>query len=143
MKKITTKAFLFPFILVTSLFFFWGFVHNLDPILIPHLRKAFQLSDLESSLVDSAVFVAYFVMALPAGFIMRKYGYKSGIIIGLLLFGIGSILFVPAANTLQYIFFFTIGFFKTILLLVMVGIGVFIGSYIKNEDLFGKFFQNK
>ncbi|HRD57667.1 MAG TPA: L-fucose:H+ symporter permease [Ferruginibacter sp.] len=105
MKKITTKAFLFPFILVTSLFFFWGFVHNLDPILIPHLRKAFQLSDLESSLVDSAVFVAYFVMALPAGFIMRKYGYKSGIIIGLLLFGIGSILFVPAANTLQYIFF--------------------------------------
>src|SRR6187399_918624 len=105
MKKITTREFLFPFILVTSLFFFWGFVHNLDPVLIPHLRKAFNLNDLESSLIDSAVFIAYFLMALPAGFIMRKYGYKSGIIIGLLLFGIGSILFVPAANTLQYIFF--------------------------------------
>lgn len=96
---------IFPFILVTSLFFFWGFVHNLDPILIPHLRKAFNLTDLQSSLVDSAVFIAYFVMALPAGYIMRKYGYKSGIMIGLILFGIGSILFVPAANSLQYIYF--------------------------------------
>jgi len=100
-----TKNWLFPFILVTSLFFFWGFVHNLDPILIPHLRKAFNLSDLQSSLVDSSVFIAYFVMALPAGYIMRKYGYKSGILIGLLLFGTGSILFVPAANSLQYIYF--------------------------------------
>lgn len=99
------KNWLFPFILVTSLFFFWGFVHNLDPILIPHLRKAFNLTDLQSSLVDSSVFIAYFVMALPAGYIMRKYGYKSGIMIGLLLFGIGSILFVPAANSLQYIYF--------------------------------------
>lgn len=99
------KRMLFPFILVTSLFFFWGFVHNLDPILIPHLRKAFNLSDLESSLVDSSVFIAYFAMALPAGYVMRKYGYKSGILIGLLLFGLGSILFVPAANSLQYIYF--------------------------------------
>lgn len=100
-----TKSWLFPFILVTSLFFFWGFVHNLDPILIPHLRKAFNLSDLESSLIDSSVFIAYFAMVLPAGFVMRKYGYKSGILIGLILFGIGSILFVPAANSLQYIYF--------------------------------------
>jgi MFS transporter, FHS family, L-fucose permease len=99
------KKWLFPFILVTSLFFFWGFVHNLDPILIPHLRKAFNLSDLQSSLIDSSVFIAYFAMALPAGYVMRKYGYKSGILIGLLLFGIGSILFVPAANSLQYIYF--------------------------------------
>lgn len=100
-----SKKWLFPFILVTSLFFFWGFVHNLDPILIPHLRKAFNLTDLQSSLVDSSVFIAYFVMALPAGYIIRKYGYKSGIMIGLLLFGAGSILFVPAANSLQYIYF--------------------------------------
>ena len=100
-----SKKWLFPFILVTSLFFFWGFVHNLDPILIPHLRKAFNLTDLESSLIDSSVFIAYFVMALPAGYVMRKYGYKSGILIGLVLFGIGSILFVPAANSLQYVYF--------------------------------------
>lgn len=100
-----SKNYLFPFILVTSLFFFWGFIHNLDPILIPHLRKAFRLSDLQSSFVDSAVYIGYFAMALPAGYIMRRHGYKSGIIIGLILFGVGSILFVPAANTLQYIFF--------------------------------------
>ena len=100
-----SKKWLFPCILVTSLFFFWGFVHNLDPILIPHLRKAFNLTDLESSLIDSSVFIAYFVMALPAGYVMRKYGYKSGILIGLVLFGIGSILFVPAANSLQYVYF--------------------------------------
>jgi FHS family L-fucose permease-like MFS transporter len=69
------------------------------------LREAFTLSYLQSSLVDSAVFIAYFAMALPAGFVMRKYGYKSGIILGLLLFGTGSLLFIPAANTREYIYF--------------------------------------
>ena len=102
MKKNTAT---FSFLLITSLFFLWGFVHNLDPILIPHLRRAFQLSTLQSSLIDSAVFVAYFVMALPAGFVMQRYGYKAGIILGLLLFALGSYLFVPAANTQQYSFF--------------------------------------
>ncbi|MES2328916.1 MAG: L-fucose:H+ symporter permease [Bacteroidota bacterium] len=95
----------FAFIMITSLFFMWGFVHNLDPILIPHLKKSFSLSTLQSSLVDSAVFIAYFVMALPAGFIMKKYGYKAGIITGLCFFAIGSFLFIPAANTQQYTFF--------------------------------------
>ncbi|OPC52623.1 L-fucose:H+ symporter permease [Elizabethkingia miricola] len=98
-------GYLFPLILVTSLFFFWGFVHNLDPVLIPHLRKAFQLTDLESSLVDFSIFIAYFLMAIPAGNVMRKYGYKSGIIFGLCLFALGAFLFIPAANTQMYIFF--------------------------------------
>lgn len=100
-----TGNWLFPFILVTSLFFFWGFVHNLDPILIPHLRKSFRLNDLQSSLIDSSVFIAYFAMALPAGYVMRKYGYKSGIVGGLLLFALGCFLFLPAADTHQYIYF--------------------------------------
>ncbi len=95
----------FAFIMVTALFFMWGFVHNLDPILIPHLKKSFSLSVLQSSLVDSAVFIAYFIMALPAGFIMRKIGYKNAIIIGLFLFAVGSFLFIPAADTHQYAFF--------------------------------------
>ena len=98
-------SYVFPFILITSLFFLWGFAHNLDPILIPHLKRSFTLSTLQASLVDSAVFIAYFVMALPAGFIMKKYGYKFGIITGLLLFALGSFLFIPAANTQAYIFF--------------------------------------
>ena len=100
-----TNNWLYPFILVTSLFFFWGFVHNLDPILIPHLRKSFRLNDLQSSLIDSSVFIAYFAMALPAGYVMRKYGYKSGIVVGLLLFALGCFLFLPAADTHQYIYF--------------------------------------
>lgn len=87
------------------MFFFWGLVHNLDPILIAHLRKTFQLSTLQSSLVDSAVYIAYFLMAIPAGLVMKKYGYKSGIIFGLLLFATGAYLFVPAANTHLYALF--------------------------------------
>jgi FHS family L-fucose permease-like MFS transporter len=97
-----SRRFLFPFILVTSLFFFWGLIHNIDPVLIAHLRKTFQLSTLQSSLVDSAVYIAYFLMAIPAGIVMKKFGYKSGIIFGLLLFATGAYLFVPAANTHTY-----------------------------------------
>ena len=99
-----STKYLFPFILVTSLFFFWGLIHNIDPILIAHLRKTFQLNTLQSSLVDSAVYIAYFLMAIPAGLVMKKYGYKSGIIFGLLLFAIGAFLFVPAANTQKKFF---------------------------------------
>lgn len=96
---------LVAFILVTSLFFFWGFIHNLDPVLIPHLRRAFSLSTVQASLVDSAVYLGYFCMAIPAGFIMKRYGYKTGILTGLLLFATGCFLFVPAANTMMYAFF--------------------------------------
>jgi FHS family L-fucose permease-like MFS transporter len=94
-----------PFILITCLFFLWGFAHNLDPILIPHLKKSFTLTTTQSTLVDSSVFVAYFIMAMPAGFIMKRWGYKMGIIAGLLLFAIGSLLFVPAANHQSYNYF--------------------------------------
>jgi MFS transporter, FHS family, L-fucose permease len=99
------KPYLFAFALVTSLFFLWGFVHNLDPILIPHLKKSFTLTTTQSTLIDSAVFIAYFVMALPAGFIMKKFGYKIGIIAGLLLFAIGSFMFLPAADYQSYNYF--------------------------------------
>ena len=94
-----------PFVLITCLFFLWGFAHNLDPILIPHLKKSFTLTTTQSTLVDSSVFVAYFFMALPAGYIMKRWGYKTGIIAGLLLFAFGSFLFVPAANHQSYNYF--------------------------------------
>lgn len=88
----------FAVVLVISLFFLWGFAHNLNPILIPHLKKALQLSDFQSAFVDSSFFLAYFTMALPAGFFMKKFGYKAGIITGLLLFSAGAMLFLPAAD---------------------------------------------
>jgi len=97
----------FAIILITSLFFLWGFALNLNPILIPHLKKACQLSDFESALIDSASFFAYFLMAIPAGRFMEKFGYKGGILLGLFLFALGAFLFYPAAETRSFIFFLT------------------------------------
>ncbi len=92
-------------ILVTSLFFLWGFALNLNPILIPHLKKACQLTDVQSALIDSASYIAYFLLAIPAGKFMKRYGYKGGIILGLILFASGAFLFYPAAVTRSYTFF--------------------------------------
>lgn len=100
-----SKKYLFPFILVTSLFFLWAFLHNINPILIPHLKKACQLTDTQSAFIDTSVYLAYFSMALPAGWMMHKYGYKKGILIGLLLYGLGALLFIPAASTRDYTVF--------------------------------------
>jgi len=100
-----TNKYLVPFILVTSLFFLWAFLHNLNPILIPHLKKACQLSDLQSALIDSSVYLGYFLIAIPAGLFMHKYGYKKGILFGLVLYAIGALMFIPAASTRSYIFF--------------------------------------
>ena len=96
------NKYLVPFILVAFLFFLWGMVHNLDGILIPHLKKACELSNAQSTLIDVAIFFAYFLMAIPAGMILKKWGYKKGIIAGLVLAGIGAFLFVPAANSRTY-----------------------------------------
>lgn len=101
----TKKSYLFPFILVTSLFFLWALIHNMSPILIPHLKKACQLSDMQSAFIDSAIYAAYFLMAIPAGAVMKKFGYKKGIICGLFMFALGAFLFIPAANAREYSFF--------------------------------------
>ena len=113
------KKYLLPFILITSLFFLWGMAHGLDGILIPHLKKACQLNNRQSTLIDTAIFFAYFIMAIPAGMIIKKIGYKNSIITGLLVFAIGAFLFVPAANSRTYELFllalFIIGCGLTIL----------------------------
>ncbi|WP_188931728.1 L-fucose:H+ symporter permease [Dyadobacter endophyticus] len=103
-------------ILITSLFFMWGFALNLNPILIPHLKKACQLSDFQSALIDSASYIAYFLVALPAGLFMKKFGYKSGIILGLLLFALGTFLFYPAAEIRNF------GFFLVALFIIASGL---------------------
>jgi MFS transporter, FHS family, L-fucose permease len=97
-----SNKYLVPFVLITSLFFMWGIANNLNGILIPHLRKALQLSNMQSTFVDTAVYMAYFLMAIPAGVILKKMGYKKGIIIGLLVFAAGALLFLPAANMRAY-----------------------------------------
>jgi FHS family L-fucose permease-like MFS transporter len=99
------NKYLFAFILVTSLFFLWAFLHNLNPILIPHLKKACELNDTQSALIDSSVYLAYFLIAIPAGLFMHKFGYKKGILLGLLLYAVGTLMFIPAASARSYTFF--------------------------------------
>jgi len=89
-------------ILVITLFFLWALTSNLLPTLIPHLKKACQLDDLQSAFIDSAYWVAYFVMAIPAALIMRRYNYKVGIICGLLIAAIGAACFYPAAEIRRF-----------------------------------------
>ena len=101
------KAYILPFILVTLLFFLWAFLHNTNPVLIPHLKKACQLTDTQSALIDSSVYIAYFVIALPAGIFLRKFGYKNGILFGLFLYAVGVFLFIPAASSRSYLLFLT------------------------------------
>jgi FHS family L-fucose permease-like MFS transporter len=89
-------------ILVITLFFLWALTSNLLPTLIPHLKKACQLDDLQSAFIDSAYWVAYFVMAIPAALIMRKYSYKTGIVCGLVIAAIGAACFYPAAEIRRF-----------------------------------------
>src|SRR6516165_3767157 len=77
---LTERRFLLPFILITSLFFLWALGVNLNDILIPHLKKAFRLTDLQSSLIQSAFFGGYFLSALPAGWLMERIGYNKSIL---------------------------------------------------------------
>ena len=115
----TQNHYRLPFILVSSLFFLWGIANNLNGILIPHLRKALQLTNMQSTFVDTAVYLAYFSAAIPAGMILKKFGYKKGIITGLIVFSIGAFMFIPAANLRAYNIFllglFIIGCGLTIL----------------------------
>ncbi len=96
---------LFPFILICTLFFLWAFLHNINGILIPHLKKVCRLSDTQSSFIDLAVYLGYFVFALPAGLFLHRFGYKKGILCGLFLFAAGALLFLPAADSRSYALF--------------------------------------
>ena len=101
------------FSLVTVLFFLWGMSNNLTDILVQQFKKSFELSPVSAQLVQTANFLGYFIMAMPAALLMRKWGYKAGMVTGLCLFGGGMILFWPAAVSGQYLPFlvalFTVG----------------------------------
>jgi FHS family L-fucose permease-like MFS transporter len=102
---LTERRYIVPLALITSLFFLWALGVNLNDVLIPHLKKAFRLTDLQSSLIQTAFFGGYFLAALPAGRLMERIGYKKGILAGLLLCAGGALLFIPAATVLAYGFF--------------------------------------
>src|SRR5690349_866658 len=104
-RSLTEKRYVAPFILITSLFFLWAFGVNLNDILIPRFKNAFQLSDFQSSFIQVAFFSGYCLAALPAGRLMERIGYKRGILVGLALCATGALLFVPASAAGTYQFF--------------------------------------
>jgi len=93
---------LVPFCLVTALFFLWGIPNNLNDVLIRQFMKSFAINRLQGGLVQFAFYLGYFLLAMPAALLMRKLGYKAGFVTGLLLFGLGTFLFWPAAEIGQY-----------------------------------------
>jgi FHS family L-fucose permease-like MFS transporter len=95
-KRLVTKEFIIPFILVTSLFFLWGVAHSLLDVLNKHFQDILGITRARSGLVQAALYGGYFVMAIPAGFFMNRLGYRKGIITGLLLYAAGAFLFLPA-----------------------------------------------
>lgn len=99
------QKYLFPFILVTSLFFMWGLAYGLLDVLNKHFQNALSIDKARSTYLQAAYFGAYFLMALPAGLLMKRFGYKSGIIFGLLLYAIGAALFYPSAHFANFNFF--------------------------------------
>jgi FHS family L-fucose permease-like MFS transporter len=94
-----------PFFLVTALFLFWGIPSNMNDILIKQFMKSFELTRVKAGLIQSAFYMGYFVLAVPAALIMRRFGYKTGLVIGLFLYSAGTFLFYPAALGRQYGFF--------------------------------------
>lgn len=99
------RKYLFPFILVTSLFFMWGLAYGLLDVLNKHFQNALSIDKARSTLLQAAYFGAYFLMALPAGMLMKRFGYKFGIIFGLLLYAAGAALFYPSAHYANFDFF--------------------------------------
>jgi len=104
-KSLIAKEYLVPFILVTALFLFWGIPNNLNDVLIKQFMKSFEITRLKAGLVQSAFYLGYFILAMPAALIMRKYSYKTGLVIGMLLYSLGTFLFWPAAIVGKYGFF--------------------------------------
>ena len=92
-------------LLTVGLFFLWGMANNLNDILIAHFRAVFTLSDLQSGLVQSAFYLGYFCFAIPGAIVMQRFGYKTAVVQGLVLFGLGALLFWPASLMLSYGFF--------------------------------------
>lgn len=110
------KSPVLPIVLIVSLFFLWGMANNLNDPLIKHFKKLFTLSDFGSSLVQQAFYLGYFLFAIPASLFMQRFGYKAAVILGLLVYGAGALLFYPAAEVQSY------GFFLAALFVIAAGL---------------------
>lgn len=91
------NSYVVPFTLIASLFFLWGFAHSILEVLNPHFQQSFHISKTMAAFVQAAVYGGYFLMALPAGYIVRRWGYRRGVLTGLALYGVGALLFIPGS----------------------------------------------
>ncbi len=103
--RVKGKNFLVPFVLVTTLFFLWGFAHSILDVLNKHFQDAFSMTRTRSALVQAVVYGGYFLMALPAGRIIKRFGYRAGVVSGLALYGVGALLFIPGSMISSFEFF--------------------------------------
>ncbi len=101
-KSFGIKGIVLPFILITTLFFMWGLANNMTDTLLAAFKKIMSMSDFQTSWIQVAFYGSYFCLALPAAIFIKKYTYKSGVLLGLGLFIVGSLLFYPASNTMVY-----------------------------------------
>lgn len=99
------QSFLLPFILITSLFFLWGFAHSILDVLNKHFQDTMEITRTRSALIQAVVYGGYFIMALPAGNIIRRFGYRAGVLTGLVLYGVGALLFIPGGRIGSFEFF--------------------------------------
>lgn len=116
-QRKTTSGFRLAFILVTTLFFLWGLSYGLLDVLNKHFQEVLHVNKAQSGLLQAAYFGAYFIIALPAGFFMDRFGYKAGILVGLCLYALGALLFVPAASAGSF------GMFLFALFVIALGLG--------------------
>ncbi len=115
--RLVPRQHLVPFLLVTALFFLWAIPNNLNDILIRQFMKSFEITRLKAGLIQSAFYLGYFALSMPAALIMRRRGYKFGLVVGLFLYVAGTLLFWPAAIVGQY------GFFLLALFVIAAGLG--------------------
>lgn len=97
--------YLIPFVLITTLFFLWGFAHSILDVLNKHFQDALDISKTHSALIQAVVYGGYFLMAMPAGKIIQRYGYRIGVVTGLLLYGIGALMFIPGEQLMSFPYF--------------------------------------
>lgn len=96
------KEYIVPFVLVTSLFFMWGFARSILDVLNKHFQEALEISITQSTMIQATTYIGYFLMAIPAGLFITRFGYRRGVVLGLLFFGIGSLLFIPGENMMSF-----------------------------------------
>lgn len=99
------RNYLVPFLLITSLFFLWGFAHSILDVLNKYFQDAMEMSKTRSALIQAVVYGGYFLMALPAGAVITRWGYRVGVLMGLLLYGVGALLFIPGGRLMNFEFF--------------------------------------